>query len=212
MAKKVPYSTVLFASISNFSEFLNSVEYEEAMWVLNDIVCEFDELCDKYNVEKIKTNGPYYMAVVGLEAEEKLSGEKAANGLFFSSSLSFFSFRLVSTRFVTGVAKFALAMMKTMERFNHEKGHSFTLRVGLNHGPCVSGVIGKKKFCFDIWGDSVNVASRMVTLLFQSSSFLPSFFSSFLSVFFFFFLTGVHQYPRKNSAHQAHSRDAAGRF
>ena len=90
MAKKVPYSTVLFASISNFSEFLNSVEYEEAMWVLNDIVCKFDELCDKYNVEKIKTNGPYYMAVVGLESEEKVSGEKAAIGEPFEFSLNCF--------------------------------------------------------------------------------------------------------------------------
>jgi len=137
MAKKVPNSTILFASISNFSEFLNTVEYEEAMWILNDIICLFDELCDKYSVEKIKSNGPYYMAATGLEAQD--SPLTAASNM----------------------ARFALAMMGTLDRYNAEHKMNFQLKVGINSGSCVSGVIGKKKFSFDIWGDSVNVASRM---------------------------------------------------
>jgi len=139
MAQKVPYSTILFCSISNFAELLNTMEIEDAMWILNDVVCKFDDLCDFYGVEKIKTNGPYYMAVTGLEASNVQSGHAAAKSM----------------------AKFSLAMLETIGKFNSENSTRFELRIGLNYGPCVSGVIGKKKFSFDIWGDSVNVASRM---------------------------------------------------
>ena len=152
MAKKVPHSTILFASICNFSDFLNRVEYEEAMWVLNDIVCLFDELCDKYNVEKIKTNGPYYMAATGLELPDDDLGEQAA----------------------IDMCRFALAMHAVLEKYNADHDKHFQLRIGINHGPCVSGVIGKKKFSFDIWGDSVNVASRMVKISQFSCVFLFS--------------------------------------
>jgi len=149
MAQRLPYSTILFCSICNFSDFLKTTPYEEAMWVLNDVVCLFDDLCDKYKIEKIKTNGPYYMALAGLQTEDVKSGNLAAGNL----------------------ARFALMMNRKLAKFNQDRNFSFALRIGLHHGPCVSGVIGKKKIGFDIWGDSVNVASRMVCiqcyLLFQ---------------------------------------------
>ena len=103
--------------------------------ILNKIFSAFDELVDKYGLEKIKTIGDAYMVVGGLP--NPLSNH------------------------VEAVANFALESQERLKRFKLKTGDELQMRIGINTGPVVAGVIGTKKFIYDIWGDAVNLASRM---------------------------------------------------
>jgi class 3 adenylate cyclase len=103
--------------------------------VLNKIFHRFDELVNKHGLEKIKTMGDGYLAVSGVPDPDTNHCQKAIN--------------------------FALEVRKEIEKFNNETGLSINARIGLESGPLVAGVIGSSKFIYDIWGDSVNTASRM---------------------------------------------------
>ncbi|XP_066513133.1 adenylate cyclase type 9-like [Hoplias malabaricus] len=139
---------VIFASIVNFSEFYEE-SYEggkECYRVLNELIGDFDELLRKpafSNVEKIKTIGATYMAASGLngrQCREQTHPHAHLCALF----------------------EFALEMMRVVEDFNKNMlGFQFKLRIGFNHGPLTAGVIGTTKLLYDIWGDTVNIASRM---------------------------------------------------
>ena len=100
------------------------------MLSLNDIFSKFDDLVDKYNVEKIKTIGDNYMIASGIPYENKRHAEN--------------------------IIDIALEMNKEISKFNNLK-----LKIGISSGEVVAGVIGKRKFIYDLWGDTVNVASRM---------------------------------------------------
>eukprot|EP01135_Chromosphaera_perkinsii_P002767 Nk52_evm135s226 gene=Nk52_evmTU135s226 len=144
IADKYASAAVIFCNICNWSEFYTEDKGIESMTVLNEIICEFDELCDKpkYSVvEKIKTIGSTYMAAAGLKRVSS------------SGNSSFTP--------VHSLADFALELIKVLDAMNKDCFTNFTLRIGMNVGPAVAGVIGNKKFAFDIWGDAVNVASRM---------------------------------------------------
>ena len=135
-----PYEqvTILFCSISNLKERHHFAD-RALVQTLNEIICDFDEACDAYGVEKIKTIGATYMAMAG--------------GLPSP-------FREHHTqRMILFVAR----LQRILERFNEQLGADFKLRAGINVGPVVAGVIGTQKFFFDVWGDTVNVASRMET-------------------------------------------------
>uniref|UniRef100_A0A3B4E624 adenylate cyclase n=1 Tax=Pygocentrus nattereri TaxID=42514 RepID=A0A3B4E624_PYGNA len=139
---------VIFASIVNFSEFYEE-SYEggkECYRVLNELIGDFDELLRKpafSNVEKIKTIGATYMAASGLngrQCREQTHPHAHLCALF----------------------EFALEMMRVVDDFNKNMlGFQFKLRIGFNHGPLTAGVIGTTKLLYDIWGDTVNIASRM---------------------------------------------------
>uniref|UniRef100_A0A8C2G9P9 adenylate cyclase n=1 Tax=Cyprinus carpio TaxID=7962 RepID=A0A8C2G9P9_CYPCA len=139
---------VIFASIVNFSEFYEE-SYEggkECYRVLNELIGDFDELLRKpafSNVEKIKTIGATYMAASGLngqQCQEQPHPHAHLRALF----------------------DFALEMMRVVDDFNKNMlGFKFKLRIGFNHGPLTAGVIGTTKLLYDIWGDTVNIASRM---------------------------------------------------
>ncbi|XP_055073238.2 adenylate cyclase type 9 [Misgurnus anguillicaudatus] len=139
---------VIFASIVNFSEFYEE-SYEggkECYRVLNELIGDFDELLRKpafSNVEKIKTIGATYMAASGLngqQCQEQTHPHAHLRALF----------------------DFALEMMGVVDDFNKNMlGFKFKLRIGFNHGPLTAGVIGTTKLLYDIWGDTVNIASRM---------------------------------------------------
>ncbi|XP_016106913.1 adenylate cyclase type 9-like [Sinocyclocheilus grahami] len=139
---------VIFASIVNFSEFYEE-SYEggkECYRVLNELIGDFDELLRKpafSNVEKIKTIGATYMAASGLngqQCQEQPHPHTHLRALF----------------------DFALEMMRVVDDFNKNMlGFKFKLRIGFNHGPLTAGVIGTTKLLYDIWGDTVNIASRM---------------------------------------------------
>lgn len=141
---------VIFASIVNFSEFYEET-YEggkECYRVLNELIGDFDELLRKdefKSVEKIKTIGATYMAASGLNVQQ-LAGNDSDS----------------PHTHLRALFNFALEMMGVLEDFNKNMlGFGFKLRIGFNHGPLTAGVIGTTKLLYDIWGDTVNIASRM---------------------------------------------------
>ncbi|KAM4631619.1 adenylate cyclase type 9 isoform 2-T2 [Discoglossus pictus] len=141
---------VIFASIVNFSEFYEE-NYEggkECYRVLNELIGDFDELLSKPHyscIEKIKTIGATYMAASGLNPSECQDSSQPH--------------RHLQTLF-----EFAKEMMSVVDDFNNNMlWFNFKLRIGFNHGPLTAGVIGTTKLLYDIWGDTVNIASRMDT-------------------------------------------------
>ncbi len=129
--------TVLFADIVGFTEFCNRKTPGQLVSVLNIIFSKFDQLAQDYGLEKIKTIGDAYMVVGGLP--------------------------LPRTDHAVAVAQMALSIQAEMVNINAQIGEEFKLRIGINTGPVVAGVIGLSKFIYDLWGDTVNIASRMET-------------------------------------------------
>ncbi|KAI3352942.1 hypothetical protein L3Q82_019523, partial [Scortum barcoo] len=141
---------VIFASIVNFSEFYEE-SYEggkECYRVLNELIGDFDELLRKHefkSVEKIKTIGATYMAASGLNVRQLAENDEDSPHAHLRALFNF-----------------ALEMMGVLDDFNKNMlGFGFKLRIGFNHGPLTAGVIGTTKLLYDIWGDTVNIASRM---------------------------------------------------
>ncbi|MCP3021908.1 adenylate/guanylate cyclase domain-containing protein [Cupriavidus basilensis] len=135
IADSFPEVTVLFADIVAFTRFSAAMSAECLVSVLNEIFTEFDTIADQRGLEKIKTIGDAYMAAAGLPQP-------------------------VSDHAVR-TADMALDMMDALTLFNRRTGYSLQMRVGINSGSVVAGVIGKRKFIYDLWGDTVNTASRM---------------------------------------------------
>ncbi|CAN7996160.1 unnamed protein product, partial [Ixodes hexagonus] len=138
---------IMFASIPNFSEFYMELEANnegvECLRLLNEIIADFDELLseDQFKcIEKIKTTGYTYMAAAGLT----MAAEDIARNVH-----------------VVAMADYALRMKEQLHHVNEHSFNHFKIRIGLNVGPVVAGVIGAKKPHYDIWGNAVNVASRM---------------------------------------------------
>ncbi|KOC65195.1 Adenylate cyclase type 9 [Habropoda laboriosa] len=139
---------IIFASIVNFNElydesYLGGKEY---LRVLNELIGDFDELLEKSefsNVEKIKTIGSTFMAASGLNPQVRQQSEHEYAHLF-------------------QLLDFAVAMHKVINDFNRDLlGFKLILRIGFNYGDVTAGVIGATKLYYDIWGDAVNIASRM---------------------------------------------------
>ncbi|XP_034041921.1 adenylate cyclase type 7 isoform X2 [Thalassophryne amazonica] len=144
---------VMFASVPNFKEFYTECDINkeglECLRLLNEIIADFDELLSKpkfSGVEKIKTIGSTYMAAAGLsgmlghENNQDRERQQAQIGI---------------------MVEFAMALNTKLDGINRHSFNSFRLRVGINHGPVIAGVIGARKPQYDIWGNTVNVASRM---------------------------------------------------
>uniref|UniRef100_A0A3B4XG65 Adenylate cyclase type 5 n=1 Tax=Seriola lalandi dorsalis TaxID=1841481 RepID=A0A3B4XG65_SERLL len=138
---------VMFASISNFSEFYVELEANnegvECLRLLNEIIADFDEIIseDQFRqLEKIKTIGSTYMAASGLNDS---TYDKAGRS------------------HIRALADYAMRMMDQMKYINEHSFNNFKMKIGLNMGPVVAGVIGARKPQYDIWGNTVNVASRM---------------------------------------------------
>lgn len=127
--------SVVFADLVGFTELSQRLDPNELVHVLNDVFSRFDELAESLGVEKIKTIGDAYMAAVGLPEPNQ---EHA----------------VVATRMALGIRD-QIAVL------NETRGLGLGVRIGVNSGPVVAGVIGKKKFIYDLWGDTVNTASRM---------------------------------------------------
>jgi class 3 adenylate cyclase len=128
---------VLFADVVDFTPYSATRPAREVVAVLNQIFSIFDRLVDRYRLEKIKTVGDAYMVAGGLTPDGGGAEE---------------------------VADMALDMIDEMHRYRTESGAEMQIRVGLHIGPGVGGVIGLKKFIYDVWGDTVNTASRMESL------------------------------------------------
>lgn len=128
-------ATILFADIVGFTNLAAKLEPMQLVDGLNQIFSAFDQLTEKYNLEKIKTIGDAYMVVGGLPVPRE--------------------------DHAFAIADMALDMQAHMQNLDTILGNSLQLRIGINTGPVIAGVIGIKKFIYDLWGDAVNIASRM---------------------------------------------------
>ncbi|CAN9507776.1 unnamed protein product [Ophioblennius macclurei] len=149
---------VMFASIPNFSDFYTEESINnggiECLRILNEIISDFDSLLDRDEfrcITKIKTIGSTYMAASGLTPESN------TNGYCKKETLS----QIERWQHLADLADFALAMKVTLGNLNKQSFNNFMLRIGLNKGGVLAGVIGARKPHYDIWGNTVNVASRM---------------------------------------------------
>lgn len=127
--------TVMFADLVNFTQLTESLSPEQMVTLLNTIFSRFDEMSEKYGVEKIKTIGDAYMVVGGLNRE-----------------------RVDYTR---DIANLALEMREYLATHPELSRYQLGIHTGIATGPVVAGVIGTKRFIYDLWGDTVNIASRL---------------------------------------------------
>ena len=130
-----PEISVLFADIVSFTEMSEKISSENIVGFLNDMFSQFDDLTETYGVEKIKTIGDSYMVVSGMPVQRE------------DHALTLFNL--------------AKEMIKISAQFKDHNGNPIKLRIGINSGPAISGVIGKSKFAFDVWGDTINTAARL---------------------------------------------------
>ncbi|MEL6925950.1 MAG: adenylate/guanylate cyclase domain-containing protein, partial [Bacteroidota bacterium] len=127
--------SILFADIVGFTKLSEQLTPQQVVDMLNGLFSQFDDLTSHYGIEKIKTIGDAYMVAAGVPEARK------------DHALVLFHF--------------AQDLLKTLKKYNRAKGIKLKLRIGISSGPVVAGVIGKKKFAYDLWGDTVNTAARM---------------------------------------------------
>lgn len=128
-------TTILFSDIVGFTEFSEAIPPDELVNLLNHVFSIFDRLAEKHRLEKIKTIGDAYMVAGGIPAPRQDHAD--------------------------AVIKMAIEMQEGLTQFNLENNQTFDIRIGIHTGTVVAGVIGIKKFIYDVWGDTVNTASRM---------------------------------------------------
>jgi len=128
-------ATVMFADIVGFTAMSEKITPKELVNYLNRLFCAFDDLAEKHGLEKIKTIGDAYMVAGGLPEQQEGHAKN--------------------------VSSMAIDMLDAVEAYNREMRQDVNIRIGIHTGPTVAGVIGIKKFVYDVWGDTVNTASRM---------------------------------------------------
>lgn len=127
--------SVLFADLAGFTDISRKMSAKQLVDLLNDLFSRFDKLAEQHGAEKIKTIGDAYMVATGLTGSVADHAEQ--------------------------IAELALGMQRAFGEFREDNGVDLKLRIGVHSGAVIAGVIGKKKFSYDLWGDTVNVASRM---------------------------------------------------
>ncbi|MBW3625297.1 MAG: adenylate/guanylate cyclase domain-containing protein [Armatimonadetes bacterium] len=132
-----PEVTVLFADVSDFTPFAANRPAREVLHYLNEIFSRFDRRVEEHGLEKIKTVGDCYMAIAGAPTPR--------------------------ADHLEATVRLALEMREETERLSREWGFPVRCKIGLHAGPLVAGVIGEKRFLYDVWGDTVNTASRLET-------------------------------------------------
>ena len=135
IARDYDHIVVLFADLVEFSRLSQTNSAQGVVKILNEVFSIFDQLTDDFSLEKIKTIGDSYMVTSNLQ---KVDSAASYN-----------------------IADFALQIMKALEHYNKKTDQNLKLRVGMHVGEAVAGVIGVKKFVYDVWGSTVNIASRM---------------------------------------------------
>ena len=128
-------ASVLFADLKGFVTLAKGLGPVRTVGLLNVVVSAFDDLADRWHVEKIKTIGDAYMAAAGIPEPATDHAERLAG--------------------------MALAMQVTLERISHDQNVALALRIGIATGPVLAGVIGARRLTYDVWGDTVNLASRL---------------------------------------------------
>ncbi len=139
IADNIEDASVLFADISGFVALARQLGAQKVVELLNRLVSEFDAIAERHGVEKIKTIGDAYMAASGVP--EPPPG--------------------TSKNHTAHLVRFGLEMLETVRQISAETGIDLRVRIGIASGPVMAGVIGQKKFSYDIWGDAVNLAARL---------------------------------------------------
>jgi guanylate cyclase len=134
IAEHYTEASILFADVVNFTPMSSQMKPIELVELLNKVFSQFDDLVEKYDLEKIKTIGDCYMVASGVPR-----------------------IRPDHAQVITRLALDMQEIVKASDYF----GRKLTFRIGINSGPVIAGVIGRKKFIYDLWGDAVNTASRM---------------------------------------------------
>ena len=137
IADGFPDVSVMFADIVNFTRVVEGLNPQQVFAMLNRVFSSFDELVEKYELEKIKTIGDAYMVAGGLNSPRE--------------------------DFTEALVDMALEMCDLMQHDFHVNEMHLELRIGIGSGPAVAGVVGKKKFIYDLWGNTVNLASRVTS-------------------------------------------------
>ena len=137
IAERYESASILFADIVGFTPLSAEMDAEEMVNLLNEVFSHFDTLVREHEVEKLRTMGDSYMVVSGAPRRRKDHAQ--------------------------AIASLALEMRAFIENLPAQNGKQVNFRIGINSGPIIAGVIGKQKFHYDVWGDVVNVASRMET-------------------------------------------------
>ena len=135
IADEFPEVSVMFADLVNFTELAEVLGPKDLVKLLNDVFALFDKRLDEFGLEKIKTIGDCYMVVAGVPKPVADHAQR--------------------------LASFALVIVNDLAQFVEKRGLKIKVRIGLHSGTAVAGVVGTKKFAYDLWGDVVNVASRM---------------------------------------------------
>lgn len=135
IAESASNVTVLFSDLTGFSKLSDSLTAYEIVSILNDLVTSFDETADRFGMEKIKTIGDSYMAVCGLSVPYLDHDKRAID--------------------------FAIEMQAIVGRFSQERGFKLNISLGINSGDIVAGIVGRNKFIYDVWGDTINIASAL---------------------------------------------------
>jgi class 3 adenylate cyclase len=135
IAESASNVTVLFSDLTGFSKLSDSLTAYEIVSILNDLFTSFDETADRYGMEKIKTIGDSYMAVCGLSVPYLDHDKRAID--------------------------FALEMQTIVRRFSQERGFKLNISLGIHSGDIVAGIVGRNKFIYDVWGDTINIASTL---------------------------------------------------
>ncbi|MEI7937040.1 MAG: adenylate/guanylate cyclase domain-containing protein [Verrucomicrobiota bacterium] len=138
IADQHPEVSVLVADLVGFTTLTAHIGPDQVVFLLNEIFSSFDVIAEKRGLEKIKTIGDAYMAAGGLPVARADHAE--------------------------AIAEMALDLQEEIERFNLAYNTSIHLRIGISTGPVVAGVIGRRKFTYDLWGDTVNLACRLESL------------------------------------------------
>ncbi|MEI6380605.1 MAG: adenylate/guanylate cyclase domain-containing protein [Cyanobacteriota bacterium ELA615] len=124
--------TIIYVEIEGFAEIADSRNANQSMRLLQDLISSFDDMADQYGVEKLKTMGSSYIAVCGLSIQRVDQAKRSVD--------------------------FAMAILKLMNAFNLKHGADLGLDIGIHSGPVVAGVIGKSKFIYELWGETMNIA------------------------------------------------------
>ena len=135
IADKYPEASVLVADLAGFTSLATHIPPDQVVFLLNELFSAFDSLLEKHCLEKIKTIGDAYMVAAGIP--------------------------MPRPDHPGAIAELALEMISALESFNEQYETSLRVRIGISTGPVVAGVIGTKRFSYDLWGDTVNLAFRL---------------------------------------------------
>ncbi len=138
VAERVSNVAVLFSEITGFAKLSDSISAYEVVSNLNDLVGAFDEVAERYGMEKIRTIGDRYMAVCGISLPYLDHDKRAID--------------------------FALEMLLIVRRFNHERRFQLNIRTGIHSGNIVAGIVGRGKFIYDVWGDTVDISHALMSV------------------------------------------------